>query len=115
MVEQMLEFMEQLKMLEELCAAKDECIWILEDKVEEGEQMLSRYIDALEILLAKVCWCNKEVVVSGSGVREELSELEYASEDEEEEEEFRMPPPDLMTLVLEARTQGGIHGSPLPI
>ena len=33
-------------------------------------------------------------------------ELEYASKDEEEE--FRMPPPDLMTLVIEGHTPQGM-------
>ena len=37
MMDQMLEFMECLKRLEESCAAKDEQIHILEEKVEEGE------------------------------------------------------------------------------
>jgi len=41
MMEQMSEFMEHLKMLEESCAVKDECIRVLEGKVEEGEQTLS--------------------------------------------------------------------------
>ena len=42
----------------------------------------------------------------GSGRREVSSELEYTSEDEEEE--FRMPPPDLMMLVIEGRTPQGM-------
>ena len=55
----------------------------------------------------KVCRCNDDVVVaSGSRTREVSSELEYASEDEEEE--FRMPPPDLMTLVIEGCTLRGM-------
>jgi len=81
MMEQMLEFMERLKRLEESCAAKDERIRVLEGKVEEGEQTLSRCVDALELLSVKVCWCNDDVAASGSGVIEESSELEYASED----------------------------------
>ena len=91
MMDQMSEFLECLKRLEESCAAKDERIHILEGKVEEGEQTLSRVVDVLKLLLVKVCQCNNDVVASGSGTREILSELEYASE--EEEEEFRMPPP----------------------
>ena len=111
MMEQMLEFMERLKRLEESCTAKDEQIRILEGKIREGEQTLSRCIDALELLLVKVCRCNDDVVASGNGAIEESSELEYASEDgegEEEEEEFRTPPPDLMTLVIEGRTPQGM-------
>ena len=49
------------------------------------------------MMLVRACCCNVGVVMSGSGLREESLELEYTSEDEE----FRMPPPDLMTLVLE--------------
>ena len=41
MMDQMSEFLEHLKRLEESCATKDERIHILEDKVEEGEQTLS--------------------------------------------------------------------------
>ena len=41
MMEQMLEFLEHLKRLEESCAIKDEQICVLEGKVEEGEQTLS--------------------------------------------------------------------------
>ena len=41
MMDQMLEFLERLKRLEESCAAKDERIHILERKVKEGEQTLS--------------------------------------------------------------------------
>ena len=106
MMEQMAEFLERLKTLEESCAAKDERIRVLEGKVEEGEQTLSRCVDALELLSVKVCRCN-DVVASGSGAIVESSELEYASE-EEEEEEFRTPPPDLMTLVIEGRTPPGM-------
>ena len=42
--------------------------------------------------------------MSGSRIREESPELEYALEDEE----FRMPPPDLITLVLEGERYQGI-------
>jgi len=109
MMEQMSEFMERLKRLEESCATKDDRIRVLEGKVEEGEQTLSRCVDALELLSVKVCWCNDDVVVSGSGAIEESSDLEYALEDGEgEEEEFRTPPPDLMTLVIEGRTPQGM-------
>ena len=103
MMEQMSEFLERLKTLEESCATKDERIRVLEGKVEEGEQTLSRCVDALELLSVKVCRCNDDVA-SGSGVIAESSELEYASE----EEEFRTPPPDLMTLVIEGRTPQGM-------
>jgi len=65
-------------------------------------------VDALELLLVKVCRCNDDIVVSGSGAIEESSELEYASEDGEEEEDFRTPPPDLMTLVIEGCTPQGM-------
>ena len=106
MMDQMSEFLECLKRLEESCATKDKRIHILEGKVEEGEQTLSRVVDALELLSVKVCQCNNEVVASGSGTREVSSELEYASEDEEEE--FRMLPPDLMTLVIEGCTPWGM-------
>ena len=41
MMDQMSEFLERLKRLEESCATKDECICVLESKVEEGEQTLS--------------------------------------------------------------------------
>ena len=40
-MDQMSEFLECLKRLEESCTTKDEWIRILEGKVEEGEQMLS--------------------------------------------------------------------------
>ena len=40
-MDQMSEFMERLRRLEESCTAKDEQIRILENKVEEGEQTLS--------------------------------------------------------------------------
>ena len=56
----------------------------------------------------KVCWCNDDIIASGSGVAEVSSELEYTSEDGEEEEEFRAPPPDLMTLVIEGYTPQGM-------
>ena len=108
MMDQMLEFLECLKRLEESCAAKDEWIHILEGKVEEGEQTLSQYVNALKLLAVKVCWCNNDVIDSGSGAIEGSSELEYASEVNEGEEEFRMLPPDLMTLVIEGHTPGGM-------
>ena len=97
MMDQMSEFLERLKRLEESCAAKDERIRVLEGKFEEGEQTLSQVVNALELLSVKACRCNNDVVVaSGSRRREVSSELEYMSEDEEEE--FRTPPPDLMML-----------------
>ena len=111
MMEQMSEFFKHLKMLEESCTAKDERIQVLEGKVEEGKHTLSRVVDTLELLSAKSCWCNEDVVVTESGVvMEESSELEYASEEEnkEGEEEFRTPPPDLMTLVIEGCTPQGM-------
>ena len=104
MMDQMSEFLERLKRLEESCATKDERIHVLEGKVEEGEQTLSRVVDALEFLSVKVCWCNDVVIALGSG--EMSSELEYPSEDEEEE--YRTPPPDLMTLVIEGCTPWGM-------
>ena len=55
MMDQMSEFLEHLKRLEESCAAKDERICVLEGKVKEGEQTLSWVVDALELLSAKVC------------------------------------------------------------
>ena len=67
--------------------------------MEEGEETLLKCTKALKMMLLRVCCCNKGVVASGSGSREESSELEYTSEDEE----FRTLPPDLMTLVLEGR------------
>ena len=57
------------------------------------------------MLKLKVCQCNDDVVASGSGRREVSLELEYASDDEEE---FRMPPPDLMMLVIEGCTPQGM-------
>ena len=80
MMEQMSKFMEHLKRLEESCAVKDERIRVLEGKVEEGEQTLSRCVNALELLSVKVCRCNDDVVALGSGAIKESSELEYASE-----------------------------------
>ena len=56
------------------------------------------------MMSARACWCNKGVVVSGSGLREESSGLEYTLEDEE----FRTLPPDLMMLVLEGERYQGI-------
>ena len=55
MMDQMSEFLECLKRLEESCATKDERIHVLEGKVEEGEQTLSRVVNALELLLVKAC------------------------------------------------------------
>ena len=55
MMDQMSKFLGCLKRLEESCAAKDERIHVLEGKVEEGEQTLSRVVNALELLLVKVC------------------------------------------------------------
>jgi len=77
----------------------------LEGKVEEGEQALSRVVDALELLLANLCRCNGEVIVTESrALVEESLELEYASEEENKEEEFRTPPLDLMMLVIKGCT-----------
>ena len=71
--------------------------------MEEGEETLLKCTKALEMMLVRACCCNEGAIASGSGLREESSELEYASEDEE----FRTLPPDLMTLVLEMQeTQG---------
>ena len=70
LMDQMLEFMERLKRLEEFCTAKDERICILEGKVKEGEQTLSRVVDALELLSVKVCQCDDNIIASGSGVGE---------------------------------------------
>ena len=106
MMDQMSEFLECLKRLEESCAAKDKRICILEGKVEEGEQTLSQVVNALELLSVKVCQCNDDVITSGSGGGQVSLALEYASEDEEEE--FRMLPPDFMTLVIEGRTPWGM-------
>ena len=72
--------------------------------MEEGEETLLKCAEALEMMLVKACQCNKGAIASGSRVREESSELEYASEDEK----FRTPPPDLMTLVLEGERYQGI-------
>ena len=55
MMDQMSEFLERLKRLEESCAAKDERICVLEGKVEEGEQTLSQVVDVLKLLSVKVC------------------------------------------------------------
>ena len=59
---------------------------------------------ALEMVSSRACCCNKGVVVSGSGLREEPLKLEYALEDKE----FRTLPSDLITLVLEGREYEGI-------
>ena len=72
--------------------------------MEEGEETLLKCTEALEMMSVRACHCNKGVVVSGSGIREVSSELEYTLEDEE----FRMPPPDLMTLVLEGERYQGV-------
>ena len=72
--------------------------------MEEGEETLLKYAEALKMMSARACRCNEGAVASGSGVREESLELEYASEDEE----FRTPPPDLMKLVLEGERYQGI-------
>ena len=76
----------------------------LEQKVEEGEETLLKCAKALKMMLARACQCNEGMVASGSGIREEYLELEYALENEE----FRMPPPDLMMLVLEGERYQGI-------
>ena len=54
----------------------------------------------------KICRCNDDIVASGSRGGEISLELEYASE--EEEEEFRMPPPDLIVLVIKGCTPQGM-------
>ena len=72
--------------------------------MEEGEETLLKCTKALEMMLVRACQCNDGAVMSGSGIVEESSELEYALE----EEEFRTPPPDLMTLVLEGERYQGI-------
>ena len=70
MMDQMSEFLECLKRLEESCTMKDERIRVLEGKVKEGEQTLSRAVDALKLLSVKVCQCNDNIIASGSGVGE---------------------------------------------
>ena len=77
----------------------EQCLYIqeLEQKVEEGEETLLKCAEALEMTSVRTCHCNEGMVASGSGLREESSELEYTSEDEE----FRMPSPDPMTSALE--------------
>ena len=80
------------------------CIQELEQKVEEEEETLLKCTEALKMMLERACHCNEGVIASGSGIVEESSELEYALEDEE----FRIPPLDLMTLVLEGERYQGI-------
>ena len=107
MMDQMSEFLERLKRLEESCAAKDERIRVFEGKVKEGEQILSRVVDTLKLLLVRACRCNDDIIAASESRRREISsELEYVSEDEEEE--FRTPPPDLMMLVIEGHTPQGM-------
>ena len=103
--EQILELFQKVSKLEETCTMKDECIHMLEAKVEQGKVTIDWYADIIESLQMKVCRCNNDVVktVSGSGTREE-SELEYMSESSKEGEEYTPPPPDLMTMVIEERT-----------
>ena len=86
--------------------SREQCLHIQEvkQKVEEGEETLLKCIKALKMMSARACHCNEGAVASGSGIREESLELEYASEDEE----FRMLSPDLMTLVLEGERYQGI-------
>ena len=72
--------------------------------MEEGEETLLKYTEALKMMSARAYHCNKGAVAPGSGIREESSELEYVSEDEE----FRTLPPDLMMLVLEGGRYQGI-------
>ena len=55
------------------------------------------------MMLVRTCCCNKGAVASESGIVEESLELEYTLEDEE----FRMPPLDLMMLVLERERYQG--------
>lgn len=95
---------ERVDVLEACDVEKSHRIHDLELEVEQGEESLLRCAEALELLLARLCQCNEGMITLGSGVREESSELEYTSEDEE----FRMPPPDLMTLVLERETYEGM-------
>ena len=85
-------------MLEDCHTSKDQRIHMLEAKVEQGETLLLKVCEALELLSLKAFQCNERPVTSGSGLREEeVSELEYASEDKV----FTTPVLDLMTLVLE--------------
>ena len=72
--------------------------------MEDKEETLLKCIKALKMMSVRACQCNKGAIVSGSGIREESLEPEYTLEDEE----FRMPPPDLMTLVLEGERYQGI-------
>ena len=101
MMRQVSELVQWMLKLEEACTKKDECIHVLEATVEHYEVIIDWYADIIETLQTKVYHCNSDVAktASGSGVREELSELEYVSESSEEEE-FMTPPPDLMTRVI---------------
>lgn len=97
--------MRRISVLEDCHASKDQRIHMLEAKVEQGETLLLKVCEALELLLSKVCQCDERPVTLGSGLREVVEdlELEYTSKDEI----FRTPALDLMTLVLErSNTQG---------
>ena len=99
------EVMRRIQMLKDCNILKEERIHALEAKVEQGETLLLKVCEALELLLSKVCQCDERPVTLGSGLREVVEdlELEYTSKDEI----FRTPALDLMTLVLErSNTQG---------
>jgi len=110
MMEQVARLVERVDILEAHDVEKSHCICDLKLKVEQGEESFLRCSKALELLSSRLCWRNEGMVALRSGVREESSELEYASEDKE----FRMPPPDLMTLVLEGRTYKGMFTFTIP-
>jgi len=95
--------------LEEACNKKDKHIHVLEIKIEHCKETIDRYANIVKLLQIKVCHCNDNVAktASGSEEREESSELEYASESSEEGE-YKMPPPDLMTVVIEGCTLRGM-------
>ena len=104
MMEQVAALVKRVETLE-ACNGK-QCLHIskFKWKVEQGEKTLLKCAETLEMVSSRVCHCNEGVVASGSGLREESLELEYTSGNEE----FRIPPPDLMTLVLEGREYEGI-------
>ena len=103
-MEQVAALVYRVDQLEAHCGEQGHRIQEPEWKVEEGEETLLKCTEALKMMSVRACQCNDGAVASGSGIREESLELEYASEDEE----FRMLPPDLMTLVLEGERYQGI-------
>jgi len=107
--EQITKLFKEARELKEICARKDECIYVLETTMEHLEVTVDSYTDTIEALQVKVCHCNKNVVriVSERELRDELLELEYISKTGEEEE-LKTPPVNYISMVIDGYTPRGM-------